>query len=81
VVKPAQVDYYTDASSATNIRVLEESRTRRGATTRSHGEVLVTTLVTGYRKVRLYTHETLGWGEITLPEQEIRTAAYWFMPV
>ena len=78
LVKPAQVDYYTDASSTTDVCVLEESaREEMGPTTRSHGEVLITTLVTGYRKVKLYTHEVLGWGEVTLPEQEMRTAAYW----
>jgi len=78
LVKPVQVDYYTDASSATDVRVLEEAaRQDVGATTRSHGEVLITTLVTGYRKIKLYTHEVLGWGEVTLPEQETRTTAYW----
>lgn len=77
-VKPVQVDYYTDASSATDVRVLEEAaREDRDATSRSHGEVLITSLVTGYRKIKLYTHEVLGWGEVTLPEQETRTAAYW----
>jgi DEAD/DEAH box helicase domain-containing protein len=79
LVKPVQVDYYTDASSATNVHVLDESaREEMGATIRSQGEILVTTLVAGFRKVRLYTHETLGWGEVVLPEQEMRTAAYWF---
>jgi DEAD/DEAH box helicase domain-containing protein len=78
LAKPVQVDYYTDASSATDVRVMEESaHEEMDTTTRSHGEVLITTLVTGYRKVKLYTHEVLGWGEVTLPEQEMRTAAYW----
>jgi DEAD/DEAH box helicase domain-containing protein len=78
LVKPVQVDYYTDASSATNVQVLGElAHEELGATTRSHGEVLITTLVTGYRKIKLYTHETLGWGDVTLPEQEMRTSAYW----
>ncbi len=79
LVKPVQVDYYTDASSATDVRVLAEAAHEDLlATSRSHGEALITSLVTGYRKVKLYTHETLGWGEVTLPEQETRTAAYWF---
>ncbi len=78
MVKSVQMDYYTDASSATNVSVLEESAHEQlGATTRSHGEVLITSLVTGYRKIKLYTHEVLGWGEVALPEQETRTAAYW----
>ncbi len=78
LVKPVQVDYYTDASVSTNVRVLNEAAHQNlGATTRSHGEVLITTLVTAYRKVKLYTHEVLGWGEVVLPEQEMRTSAYW----
>ena len=78
LVKSVQVDYYTDASSATNVQVLNElAHEELDATMRSHGEVLVTTLVTGYRKIKLYTHETLGWGDVTLPEQEMRTSAYW----
>jgi DEAD/DEAH box helicase domain-containing protein len=78
MVKPVQMDYYTDASSATNVSVLDESAHEQlGATTRSYGEVLITSLVTGYRKIKLYTHEVLGWGEVALPEQETRTTAYW----
>jgi DEAD/DEAH box helicase domain-containing protein len=60
------------------VRVLEESaRQELGSTVRSHGQVLITSLVTGYRKIKLYTHEVLGWGEVTWPEQEMRTSAYW----
>ena len=78
LVKPVQVDYYTDASVSSNVRVLEESaRQELGSTVRSHGQVLITSLVTGYRKIKLYTHEVLGWGEVTWPEQEMRTSAYW----
>jgi DEAD/DEAH box helicase domain-containing protein len=78
LVKPVQVDYYTDASSSTDVRVLEQAAHEdQGTTGRSYGEVLITSLVTGYRKIKLYTHEVLGWGEITLPEQETRTSAYW----
>jgi DEAD/DEAH box helicase domain-containing protein len=37
--------------------------------------------VTSYKKVKLYSHEVLGWGEIppeSIPEQEMETTAYWF---
>jgi DEAD/DEAH box helicase domain-containing protein len=50
-------------------------------TLRAHGEVRVTTRATSYKKVRLYTHEILGYGEIlpeSIPEQEMDTTAYWF---
>jgi DEAD/DEAH box helicase domain-containing protein len=42
-----------------------------------YGEVLVTTRATGYRKIKRYTHEVLGWAPIDLPEQEMRTVGYW----
>jgi DEAD/DEAH box helicase domain-containing protein len=79
LVRPAQVDYYTEASTATHVQVAGETvRQELGATIKSHGDVLLTWQAAGYRKVKLYTHETLGWGEIELPEQELDTTAYWF---
>ncbi|MBI5565949.1 MAG: DEAD/DEAH box helicase [Chloroflexi bacterium] len=78
-VTPAHVDYYTEASTSTNVDVEnEEQREAAGATIKSVGEVRVSWLTTGFRKIKLYTHETLGWGEIALPEQEMHTTAYWF---
>ncbi len=78
-VRPANVDYYTESSSAVDVQVLEEfERAQAGPTIKSQGEVMVTTQVVGFRKIKLYTHETLGWGEIDLPEQKMHTTAYWF---
>lgn len=78
-VTPAHVDYYTEASTNTSIDVEnEEHRIESATTIKSLGEVRVSSLTTGFRKIKLYTHETLGWGEITLPEQEMHTTAYWF---
>ena len=79
LVTPAHVDYYTEASTTTNVDVEEEQeRIETPATIKSIGEVLITSQTTGFRKIKLYTHETLGWGEIQLPEQEMHTTAYWF---
>jgi len=77
-VRPTQVDYYTDATQSTDIRILDcfEQAETRGAI-KARGEVLVSTLATGYKKIKLYTHETLGWGEIRLPQQEMHTSACW----
>ncbi|RLD00226.1 MAG: ATP-dependent helicase [Chloroflexi bacterium] len=79
-VQAAGLDYYTRASSTTEVRVLEEysssPRLRRGVRG-GYGEVLVTTRATGYRKIKRYTHEALAWAPIDLPEQELRTVGYW----
>ena len=78
-VTPAHVDYYTEASTTTDVAVENETqRVEAAATIKSLGEVCITSQTTGFRKIKLYTHETLGWGEIQLPEQEMHTTAYWF---
>ncbi len=84
LVRAADLDYYTRASSATDVRIIEEysagEETRRhGDTVNGYGEVLVTTRATGFRKIRRYTHETLGWEPIDLPEQTLRTVGYWLV--
>ena len=45
---------------------------------KNHGEIMVTSQLKGYRKVRWHTHETLGYGEISLPPTELLTTGYWF---
>ena len=37
----------------------------------------MTSQVTNYRKIKWYTHETLGLGEVNLPASELQTSAYW----
>ena len=44
---------------------------------RAHGEVMVSSIATIYKKLRLETLENLGWGRIFLPEIELHTTAYW----
>ena len=46
-----------------------------GGVARSDEEVLVHTRAAAYRRVHLGSHETLGWGEIHLPEQQMETEA------
>lgn len=77
-VRPADVDYYTEASVAQSVRVQQVyAESRLGGVRRAHGEVLITAQATGYCKVKRYTHENLGWGEIHLPEQKMLTTAFW----
>ncbi|HJW84838.1 MAG TPA: Zn-binding domain-containing protein [Anaerolineae bacterium] len=80
-VRPAGVDYYTEASGTVDVQVLEElERAEAGSTIKSQGEVMVTSQAVGFRQIKLYTHETLGWGVIDLPEQQMQTTGYWFSP-
>ena len=46
-------------------------------TWRSHGEVHVVSRVVGFKKIKFYTNENVGSGELDLPEQQMHTTSYW----
>jgi len=75
-IRRVDVDYYTDAQTAVNVRVLEEFSGRAGA---AHGEAVVTFRPTIYKKLRLATHENVGFGSIHLPETTLHTTAAWWV--
>ncbi len=67
-------DYYTDAITYTKVTVLD---TFANHDRRSHGEVHVSSRVVGFKKIKFYTNENIGSGELDLPEQQMHTTAYW----
>jgi DEAD/DEAH box helicase domain-containing protein len=81
-VEPVNAGYYTQASISVDVQVTGVNQQAEDPTTlKAHGRVMITSKATSYKKVRLYTHEILGWGEISpdaIPEQEMETTAYWF---
>ena len=44
---------------------------------KSHGEVHVVSRVVGFKKIKFYTNENVGSGELDLPEQQMHTTSYW----
>jgi DEAD/DEAH box helicase domain-containing protein len=42
-----------------------------------HGEVHVVSRVVGFKKIKFYTNENVGSGELDLPEQQMHTTSYW----
>ena len=71
-------DHYTYANRAVTLKPLEvfaESPAPGGR--RVHGEVMVASLVTLYKKLKFLTDENVGWGPVDLPELELQTTAYW----
>jgi len=78
-VHEIESDYYTDAISYTNVRILDEFQShKRGNVTSEHGEVHVLTHVSGFKKIKFYTSENIGYGDVTLPDNEMITTSYWF---
>ncbi|MDF1520723.1 MAG: DUF1998 domain-containing protein, partial [Brevefilum sp.] len=77
-LRQTAVDYYTQAQKESNVE--EKSRikqTQLMGAQKSLGEILVTTKVVGYRKIRWFTHEFLGGGKVDLPPTHLNTIGYW----
>ncbi len=68
-----------DAASAplTSALCPVPSSEARSAALRSHGEVHVVSRVVGFKKIKFYTNENIGAGELDLPEQNMHTTSYW----
>jgi DEAD/DEAH box helicase domain-containing protein len=80
-VREIDCDYYTDAITYTRATMLEtfaeaapEDPFKAAA---AHGEVHVASRVVGFKKIKFYTNENVGSGELDLPEQQMHTTSQW----
>ncbi|TVR70858.1 MAG: DEAD/DEAH box helicase [Sphaerobacteraceae bacterium] len=76
-IHPVNVDYYTDASLSVRVQVMDQFSDGPAHAERHHGEVLIGAIVTMFKKIKLHTHENVGWGKVHLPEQQMHTTSYW----
>ena len=77
-VHKIDVDHYTYADRAVTLKPLEKfAEAEATGGRRIHGEVMVASLVTMFKKLKFLTDENVGWGPIDLPELELQTTAYW----
>jgi DEAD/DEAH box helicase domain-containing protein len=77
-VREIDCDYYTDAITYTKVTVLDTFETAGEHTPRACGEVHVVSRVVGFKKIKFYTNENVGSGDLDLPEQQMHTTSYWF---
>ena len=78
-VREVKTDYYTEAISYTKVKILNEFQSAiNGGVIYDHGEVHVLTHVSGYKKIKFYTSENVGFGDVNLPDNEMITTSYWF---
>jgi DEAD/DEAH box helicase domain-containing protein len=75
-VKRVDSDYFTDAITYTKVKVLETMET---AAEHNHGEVHVAHQVVGFKKLKFFTMENVGSGDLNLPAQEMHTTSYWIV--
>jgi DEAD/DEAH box helicase domain-containing protein len=78
-VRQVDADYYTDAIRYSQVRILETSGESPLAAParRAHGDVLVRSQVVGFKKIKFFTNENVGAGQLELPENEMHTTAFW----
>ena len=85
-VREIDCDYYTTAITYTKVTPIDTfagSDPQFGSDpglpplSASHGEVHVVSRVVGFKKIKFYTNENVGSGELDLPEQQMHTTSYW----
>ena len=81
-VRKVKPDYWTDAMTYTTVTVLEAFGTgvcsdRQEPWPSGWGEVSVVEKVVGYKKIKFYTHENTGYGDVRLPEMQMHTTSFW----
>jgi DEAD/DEAH box helicase domain-containing protein len=86
-VRQVDCDYYTTAITYSKVTILDTFASERGGevdggvtapgAVRNHGEVHVVSRVVGFKKIKFYTNENVGSGELDLPEHQMHTSSYW----
>ncbi len=77
-VREVDVDYFTDANLAVQLKVLEEDVTyKKDHIVFGYGDVTVQAMATIFKKIKFDTHENIGSGPIHLPEEELHTNSSW----
>jgi DEAD/DEAH box helicase domain-containing protein len=77
-LRPANVDYYTLPIQNATLTLIEQlDHTAVAGGRKYHGEIQVTSQVTGYKMIQYSTRQTLGVGEVTLPPTDLVTTGYW----
>lgn len=80
-VRKVVPDYFTTALTYRDVEVIEEfDRQSTGFQDKielGFGEVKVIEKVTGYKKIKFFTHENAGYGDVHLPEMQMHTNSFW----
>jgi len=90
-VRRVEPDYFTTALTHSRVTILDmaaerepgyspdadgQARSERGCI--GHGDIKVVETVTGYKKIKFFTHENAGYGDVRLPDLEMHTTGFWW---
>ena len=79
-IRAVDVDYYTDADLNVSLHILDdlEHRPLPCGGDVALGELRVSTIVKMFKKFKLDTHESVGFGEVRLPQTDLHTVGMWW---
>ena len=79
-VKQINSDYFTDAICYTEVSILDcFNKQSLINAKKAFGEVKVYQQVVGFKKIKFFTLENVGSGDLALPEYRMHTTSYWII--
>jgi DEAD/DEAH box helicase domain-containing protein len=80
-VEKVVVDYYTQSVTEDKIRVDEKEMEKEVSQSKVRfGQVTVTSVTIMFRKIKLGSNDSIGFGNLNLPPIELETTALWITP-
>ncbi|MGQ0722025.1 MAG: DEAD/DEAH box helicase [Candidatus Eiseniibacteriota bacterium] len=80
-VERREVDYYTNAVIEQHVLLTGTRETTPwGAAQLGFGDAKVTWFPSFFKKIRFFSIDSVGWGNLDLPAQEIETTTFWITP-
>lgn len=77
-IEPIRTNYYTQANHKTEIELTELRKSEPITGGKKYwGKVKVTNQITGFKKLRWFTQEVIGYGELDLPPSHLNTDGWW----
>jgi DEAD/DEAH box helicase domain-containing protein len=89
-VRRVEPDYFTTALTHSRVTILDVAAEREppslgcdgaqlyGRQCLGHGDIKVVETVTGYKKIKFFSHENAGYGDVRLPDLEMHTTGFWW---
>ncbi len=77
-VREVYSEYYTDAIDHTTVNILQvDKQEKHNFFHHNLGDIHVLTTITGFKKIKFYTNENIGFGKINIPDVEMHTTSFW----
>ncbi len=79
-VRQVKPDYFTDAMTYVQVSVIhknDEAPVARSSWASGWGDISLVEKVVGYKKIKFFTHENAGYGDVFLPEMQLHTTGFW----